>query len=119
MLTLVNPTEVSSPGSAGVGSASPGSASPSTASPSAASPRSASPSTASPSAASPTELARDLDSTDPTVGLRAVAALGRLLEQLEALQVDNARARGWSWQDIAEALNVTKQTVHRKHSRRR
>ena len=70
-------------------------------------------------AASPSELAQDLDSTDPTVGLRAVAALGRLLEQLEALQVDNARARGWSWQDIAEALNVTKQTVHRKHSRRR
>jgi hypothetical protein len=70
-------------------------------------------------AASPSELAKDLDNTDPTVGLRAVAALGRLLEQLEALQVDNARAKGWSWQDIAEELGVTKQTAHRKHSRRR
>ena len=66
-----------------------------------------------------TEIAKDLDHTDPTVGLRAVAALRRLLEQLEALQVDNARAKGWSWQEIAEALGVTKQTVHRKHSRRR
>ena len=65
------------------------------------------------------ELAKDLDSSDPRVGLRAVAALRRLLEQLEALQVDNARAAGWSWQDIAEALGVTKQTVHRKHTHRR
>ncbi|MFN0284937.1 MAG: helix-turn-helix domain-containing protein [Kineosporiaceae bacterium] len=64
------------------------------------------------------EIAKDLDSLDPTVGLRAVAALRRLLEQIETLQVANARARGWSWQDIAGALGVTKQTVHRKHSRR-
>jgi len=65
-----------------------------------------------------TDLAGDLDSSDPTVGLRAVAALGRLLDQLEALHVRNARAKGWSWQDIADALGVTKQTVHRKHARR-
>ena len=65
-----------------------------------------------------TDLAGDLDSTDPTVSLRAVAALGRLLDQLEALHVRNARAKGWSWQDIADALGVTKQTVHRKHARR-
>ncbi len=68
--------------------------------------------------ASPTDLAGRLDSADPAVGLRAVAALSRLLEQIEALQVDNARHRGWSWAEIAEALGVTKQTVHRKHSRR-
>ena len=51
-----------------------------------------------------TDLAGDLDSTDPTIGLRAVAALRRLLEQLEGLHVRNARAKGWSWQDIADAL---------------
>lgn len=67
---------------------------------------------------SATDLAQHLDSTDPAVGLRAVAALSRLLEQIEALQVDNARARDWSWADIARALGVSKQTVHRKHSRR-
>lgn len=67
---------------------------------------------------SPTDLAEDLDSTDPQVGLRAVAALRRLLENLEALHVRNARAKGWSWQDIADSLGVTKQTVHRKHARR-
>ena len=65
-----------------------------------------------------TDLVGDLDSTDPAVGLRAVAALGRLLGRLEALHVRNARSRGWSWQEIADALGVTKQTVHRKHARR-
>jgi hypothetical protein len=54
-------------------------------------------------------------SRDPEVGLRAVAALRGLLEVLEALQVDNARAKGWSWQDIASRLGVTKQAVHQKH----
>jgi DNA-binding NarL/FixJ family response regulator len=57
-------------------------------------------------------------SADPEVGLRAVAALRVLTERLEILQVDNARRRGWSWQDIATRLGVTKQTVHRKHGKR-
>jgi hypothetical protein len=62
-------------------------------------------------------LAAAADSSDPRTGLRAVAALGRLLEQLEALQVDNARASGWSWQEIAEILGVSRQAVHKKHAR--
>jgi IS30 family transposase len=41
-----------------------------------------------------------------------------LTERLEILQVENARRLGWSWQDIAQRLGVTKQTVHRKHGRR-
>ncbi|MBA3372523.1 MAG: RNA polymerase subunit sigma-70 [Actinomycetota bacterium] len=63
-----------------------------------------------------TKLAAAASSTDPRVGLGAVAALRRLLESLEALQVDNARERGWSWQDIAETLGVSKQAVHKKHA---
>ena len=65
-----------------------------------------------------TDLAHAAGSEDPAVGLRAVSALRRLLEQLEALQVESARAAGWSWQDIASALGVTKQAVHQKHGRR-
>jgi DNA-directed RNA polymerase specialized sigma24 family protein len=64
------------------------------------------------------ELAAAADSSDPRTGLRAVAALRRLLEQLEALQVDNAREHGWSWQEIAEVLGVSRQAVHKKHARR-
>ncbi|MGH9282748.1 MAG: helix-turn-helix domain-containing protein, partial [Acidimicrobiales bacterium] len=39
-------------------------------------------------------------------------------EQLETLHVEQARSRGWSWQEVACELGVTKQTVHRKHRRR-
>ncbi len=63
------------------------------------------------------EIAEGAASSDPDTGLRAVAALRELTERLEILQVENARNLGWSWQDIAERLGVTKQTVHRKYSR--
>jgi DNA-binding NarL/FixJ family response regulator len=65
------------------------------------------------------EIAEAAGSTDPDAGLRAVAALRMLTERLEILQVDNARRLGWSWQDIAVRLGVTKQTVHRKHGKRK
>jgi DNA-binding MarR family transcriptional regulator len=64
------------------------------------------------------DIAQRAASTDPDVGLRAVAALRALAERLEILQVDNARKLGWSWQEIAGRLGVTKQTVHRKHAKR-
>ena len=64
-----------------------------------------------------TELADATASKDPHVGLTAVAALRELLESLEALQVANAREQGWSWQQIAEELGVSKQAVHKKHGR--
>lgn len=57
-------------------------------------------------------------STDPDVGLTAVVALRQLVEVLEQLQVDNARAQGWSLSDIARRLGVTKQAVHYKHGLR-
>ena len=66
-----------------------------------------------------TELAAAAGSADAKVGLRAVLALRRLLESLEALQVDNARRQGWSWQEVADALGVSKQAVHKKHAGRR
>ena len=64
-------------------------------------------------------LATAVESQDPTTGLAAVAALRRLVEELEALHVDNAREHGWSWQEIAATLGVTRQTVHMKHHVRR
>jgi predicted DNA-binding protein YlxM (UPF0122 family) len=46
-----------------------------------------------------------------------VAALRRLLEQLERAQRRNARANGWSWAEIATELGVSRQAAHKKHSR--
>jgi DNA-directed RNA polymerase specialized sigma24 family protein len=52
---------------------------------------------------------------DLDTGLRAIARLRRLTESLEAETVTAARRAGWSWQDIAARLGVSKQTVHRKY----
>jgi hypothetical protein len=65
-----------------------------------------------------TDLAAAATSADVRTGLRAVRALRTLLEHLEVLQIDNARRQGWSWQDIAGALGVSKQAVHQKHAGR-
>jgi hypothetical protein len=66
---------------------------------------------------SATELAEHVSAKDPAVGLRAVAALRRLLERLERIHVENARRQGWSWQEIADSLGVSRQAVHKKHAR--
>jgi hypothetical protein len=57
-------------------------------------------------------------STDPAEGLRAVAALRKLVEHLEALHVRSARDKGWPWQAIADVLGVSRQAVHQKHAHR-
>ncbi|MBW9206926.1 helix-turn-helix domain-containing protein [Mumia sp. zg.B53] len=56
-----------------------------------------------------------LTDSDPAVGLRAVRALRELADRLERLQVERARALGWSWQQIADALGVSRQAAHKKH----
>ena len=54
--------------------------------------------------------------SDVAKGLRAALALRRLAEELETMQVSSARRAGWSWQDIADALAVSKQAVHKKYA---
>jgi hypothetical protein len=54
----------------------------------------------------------------PGERLRAVAALRRQLEALEADYVADAVRLGWSWNRIGAALGITRQTAHRKHSKR-
>ena len=65
-----------------------------------------------------TDIAGSAGSSDPAVGLRAVASLRLLAEQLESLHVDRARNLGWSWSQIADQLGVSKQAVHQKHGGR-
>jgi hypothetical protein len=55
---------------------------------------------------------------DPADGLAAVVALRRLADQLEDAEVERAMRAGWSWPQVAEALGVTRQAVHKKHARR-
>jgi hypothetical protein len=54
----------------------------------------------------------------PADGLAAVAALRALTDRLEDAEVERAMRAGWSWSQVAEALGVTRQAVHKKHVRR-
>lgn len=59
----------------------------------------------------------DAETGDPATGLRAVVALRRLAERLEAQHVARARRAGWTWAQIGDALGVSRQAVHKKHGR--
>lgn len=63
------------------------------------------------------EIVTGMRSDDPAVGLRAVGALHRLAEQVEAIHVRLARERGWSWEQIGDALGVSRQSVHAKYGK--
>ncbi|MET1071691.1 MAG: hypothetical protein ABWY11_03495 [Umezawaea sp.] len=55
--------------------------------------------------------------TDPAVGLRAVGALHRFAEQLESASVAHARRQGWTWEQIGDALGMSRQSAHAKHGK--
>ncbi len=59
----------------------------------------------------------EASSEDPAVGLRAVVALRRLADRLEVIQIAAARRAGWTWQQIGDALGITRQAVHKKYGR--
>ena len=65
------------------------------------------------------DLTARLESDDPAVGLRAVGALHRLAEQVEANNVKLARDRGWSWEQIGDALGISRQSAHAKYGKGR
>lgn len=58
------------------------------------------------------------DTADPKRGLRAVASLRALADTLELRQVEAALRSGMTWQEIADALGVTRQAAHKKHAKR-
>jgi predicted transcriptional regulator len=55
---------------------------------------------------------------DPADGLAAVVALRRHADRLEDVEVERAMRAGWTWAEVAEALGVTRQAVHKKHAKR-
>jgi len=58
------------------------------------------------------------DTSDPLRGLRAVSSLRVLVESYELRQVEAALRAGMSWQEVADALGVTRQAVHKKYAKR-
>lgn len=63
-------------------------------------------------------LAKVAATAEPEDGLVAVAALRRVLDHLEAAQVGQARDAGWTWQEIADVLAVSRQAMHKKYAHR-
>jgi len=59
----------------------------------------------------------DTASDDPAMGLRAVVALHRYAEQNEARYVLLAREQGWTWEQIGDALGISRQSVHAKYGK--
>lgn len=66
-----------------------------------------------------TQIARTAaDTSDPRSGLRAIASLRALADRLELAQVEAGLRAGMSWQDVADALGVSRQAVHKKYAKK-
>ena len=50
--------------------------------------------------------------------LAAVLALRELTDLREDAAVERALREGWTWSQVAEALGVTRQAVHKRHLKR-
>lgn len=58
------------------------------------------------------------DGDEPIAELRRIQEARRRLARAEAEQVRRARSRGYSWQAIAGALEVSKQAAHKRFGKR-
>ncbi|MFK0172029.1 hypothetical protein ACIQU5_24870 [Streptomyces sp. NPDC090306] len=65
------------------------------------------------------ELLKATEDDDPRVALEATAEAARQFERIQAGLVRRARAQGVTWVEIAAALGVSKQAVHKKYGGRR
>lgn len=66
----------------------------------------------------PSPFEQASDTSDPFAGLRAIASLRQLADTLELRQVEAALRAGLTWQNIADALGVSRQAVHKKYAKR-
>ncbi|MGI5271343.1 hypothetical protein ACQEUU_19455 [Nonomuraea sp. CA-218870] len=63
-------------------------------------------------------LAQAVNTDDPISLLAVIAELRREMARLEAVAVRRARTQGNSWTEIAAALGISKQAVHKKYGGR-
>ena len=54
---------------------------------------------------------------NPEAALTAAVTLRSLAERLESAAVEAAISQGWSWTQVAQALGVSKQAAHKKHTK--
>lgn len=64
------------------------------------------------------KLARATGDDDPRAALEAARELRREADRTEAAVVRRARLQGLSFAEIAQALGVSRQAVHKKYGRR-
>jgi hypothetical protein len=55
---------------------------------------------------------------EPAAAIAAVIGLRRLADRMERDAVERAVDEGWTWQQIAQALGVTRQAAHKRHAAR-
>jgi transcriptional regulator of acetoin/glycerol metabolism len=58
------------------------------------------------------------DASDPAAALASVVALRGLADRLELAAAQSAMTQGWTWAQVAEALGVSRQAVHKKLAHR-
>jgi hypothetical protein len=62
-------------------------------------------------------LVTALEDADPLRALQAVAALNAEADRIAAVLVRRARNAGCTWAQVAEALGVSRQAVHKRYGR--
>lgn len=62
-------------------------------------------------------LVSALDDDDPLQALHAVAALHEEADRIAAVLVRRARNSGCTWAEVAGALGVSRQAVHKRYGR--
>ena len=63
------------------------------------------------------DLVTALDNPDPLLALRASAALQREADLRTEILVRQARVAGCTWAEVAAALGVSRQAVHKRYGR--
>ena len=55
----------------------------------------------------------------PLLALRAISELREAMDDLEMAHIESAREKGDSWEDIAEALGITRQALQQRMKARK
>ena len=63
---------------------------------------------------SPSAIKRAENIDLPLLGLKAISGIRDALEALEIIQIESARSKGASWDDIADAMGISRQALQQR-----